>query len=267
MRKTLQLAAVPLVEDLGHLVGRHAEHLAHDVVRLGDELHVAVLDAVVHHLDEVPGAARPDVGHARAVVHLRRDGLPDGADLLVRLAVPARHQRRPPQRTLLAARDAGADEVEALCLQSLLAPLRVHEVGVAAVDDDVAGFEEGLDLVDSPIDGVAGLHEQDDLARTFQRLHELLGRVRADELPAPVLLHEGRDAVGLVLARRAVVDGHGVAVALDVARQVLAHHGEADHADVRGLRCLFRCRHCLLSSLLKTSTKPPSRLRRGRPRG
>src|SRR5438477_559041 len=55
------------------------------------------------------------------------------------LSVAARHQRRPPQRALLAARNAGADEVQSLRLQLLLAALRVHEVRVAAVNDDVAG--------------------------------------------------------------------------------------------------------------------------------
>ena len=102
-------------------------------------MHVAVLDAVVHHLDVVARAARPDVGDARAVVDLGGDGLPDGAYLLVRIAVAAGHERGPPQRALLAARNAGADEVQSFLLQLLLAPLRVHEVGVAAVNDDVAG--------------------------------------------------------------------------------------------------------------------------------
>ena len=37
------------------------------------------------------------------------------------------------------------------------------------------------------------------------------------------------------LRRRAVEDGHGVAVALHVQDEVLAHHGQADQADVGGL--------------------------------
>ncbi len=128
-------------------------------------------------------------------------------------------------------------------LQLLLAALGVHEVGVAAVDDDVARFEVRLDLVDRPVDGVARLDEQNHLARTFERLDELFGRVRADELPA---LSRSMKVVNASGSSRlaAVLDGDGVAVAFDVARQILAHHGQADHADLRGLRCLFRCRHC-----------------------
>jgi hypothetical protein len=59
------------------------------VVGLGDELDVGVLDAVVHHLDVVSGAARADVHAARGVVDDGRDpgedllhlgvGVPDGA--------------------------------------------------------------------------------------------------------------------------------------------------------------------------------------------
>ena len=45
--------------------------MAQHVIGLRDELHVRVLDAVVHHLHVVARAARSDVGHARSVVHLR----------------------------------------------------------------------------------------------------------------------------------------------------------------------------------------------------
>lgn len=38
---------------------------------LGDELHVAILDAVVHHLDVVAGADVAEVGGAWPVVDLR----------------------------------------------------------------------------------------------------------------------------------------------------------------------------------------------------
>ena len=67
----VEVALVPLGEHLVHLVGAHAEPFLHQVVRLADELHVAVLDAVVHHLDVVPGAvvANP-VAARRPVIDL-----------------------------------------------------------------------------------------------------------------------------------------------------------------------------------------------------
>ena len=51
-------------EDLGCLRWRPAACLT-QVVDFGDELHVGVFDAVVHHLDEVAGAIRADVRAAR----------------------------------------------------------------------------------------------------------------------------------------------------------------------------------------------------------
>ena len=108
-----------------------------DVVRLGDELHVAVLDAVVHHLDEVAGAVGPDVRDARPGVGLAPRS-PRGSARIARHASlrAARHQRRTEARALLAARHAAADEVQPL---SRAAPprgaLRVLEPRVAAVDD------------------------------------------------------------------------------------------------------------------------------------
>src|SRR6478752_3098345 len=75
---------------------------APQVVRLGDQLHVGVLDAVVHHLDEVPGTVGADVGAARRAVDVRRDLLQDRAERLVRLGRTTRHDGRAVQRALLA---------------------------------------------------------------------------------------------------------------------------------------------------------------------
>merc|ERR1719232_573537 len=65
----LELGGVPLLEGAGHLVVRHAEHLAHDVVDLADELHVAVLDAVLNHGDVVAGSSGSKIGSAWFVVY------------------------------------------------------------------------------------------------------------------------------------------------------------------------------------------------------
>jgi len=52
----VELALIPLGEDLVHFAGLHAQAVLHDLVGFADELHVAVLDAVVHHFDEVARA-------------------------------------------------------------------------------------------------------------------------------------------------------------------------------------------------------------------
>ena len=102
----LEVARVPVGEDLPDLRGRGTQPLAQQVVRLGDELHVGVLDAVVHHLHEVAGAVGADVRAARHAVDLGRDLLEDRAERLVGLLGAAGHDRRAEQRALLAAGDA-----------------------------------------------------------------------------------------------------------------------------------------------------------------
>ena len=87
----VQDALVPEGEDVGKFGGGQAQHLAQDVVGLGDQLHVAVLDAVVHHLHEMAGAVRAAVGHAGARVGLGRDGLENGPHELVGLGASPGH--------------------------------------------------------------------------------------------------------------------------------------------------------------------------------
>ena len=58
----------------------------------------------------------------------------------------------PLQRPFLAARDARADEQDALLLERSGAPGGVGIVGVAAVDQDVARLEQRRELVDDVVD-------------------------------------------------------------------------------------------------------------------
>ncbi len=72
----LQLAPVPLGEDIGDLGGGLAGAAADEVVGLGDQLHVGVLDAVAHHLHEVTRAIVADVRDAGLALGDRGDRLP-----------------------------------------------------------------------------------------------------------------------------------------------------------------------------------------------
>ena len=74
----------------------------------------------------------------------------------------------PLQGALLAAGDAGADEVQVVLAQRRLAPAGVLEVGVAAVDDDVARLQVRDQLVDHRVGGGAGLDHDDDPARALR---------------------------------------------------------------------------------------------------
>lgn len=62
--------------------------------------------------------------------------------------------------------------------------LRVREVRVAAVNNDVAGLEVGDQQLNEVVDGLAGHDQHHDTARLLQRLHHLLDRVRTNNLPS-----------------------------------------------------------------------------------
>ena len=158
-------------------------------------------------------------------------------------APAARHDRRPGARALLAARDAGADEEAALRLDVGGAPDRVGEERVAAVDEDVARLGVRQHRLDELVDRRARLHEEHDPPRRLERRAHLLDRVRADDLRALRLVREEL----VHLRRRPVVRRHHEAVVVHVEDEVLPHHGEADHRDVRGARGRRGCgSHVLL---------------------
>ena len=118
----VELALVPLGEDLVHLVGGHAQAVLHQVVGFADELHVAVLDAVVDHLHVVARAVFADpVAAGRAVVDFGGDGLEDGLDMRPGRGRSAGHDGRAVARAFFAAGDAGADVEQALCSRRISA--------------------------------------------------------------------------------------------------------------------------------------------------
>mmetsp|Transcript_17377 Transcript_17377/g.34074 ORF Transcript_17377/g.34074 Transcript_17377/m.34074 type:complete len:398 (+) Transcript_17377:108-1301(+) len=57
--EAVEVTLVPLGEDASNLGVVELQHVAHHLVALADDLHVAVLDTVVHHLDVVAGAGVP----------------------------------------------------------------------------------------------------------------------------------------------------------------------------------------------------------------
>ncbi len=182
--EAVQVALVPFGEDVGDLGCGLAEAVAQQLVGLADQLHVGVLDAVVHHLDEVPGAVGADVGAARHAVDVRGDLLQQRAQRLVRLGGTARHDRRAVQCALLAAGDAGADEVQAAFADRLFAADGVGVERVAAVDDDVAVFHRVGELVDDGVGRVTRLDHDDHPPRLLQRVQEFFDGLRRTNLPS-----------------------------------------------------------------------------------
>src|SRR5262249_38666148 len=114
----IEPALVPAGEDVVELVDRQSAHAAEEVVALADELHVAVLDAVVDHLDVMARAFVADpVAARRAIGGLGSDRLKDRLEVRPRCGIAAGHDRRPLEGALLAAGHTRADVEEALRLE------------------------------------------------------------------------------------------------------------------------------------------------------
>ncbi len=220
------------VERVGHRAAVEPEPFTQQRGRLGDELHVAVLDAVVHHLHEVAGRAEAAVGDTEPRRRARCDGLEDWPQALPRVDVTAGHERRALEGALRAAGHAHADEAPGPPLRLRRAAVAVGVQAVARVDDDVAVFEERVELVDDVVDGLAGVDEHHEAARALEAGDELLQRRHHVELRIGVCRGEG---LRVLEVQRVSADGE--ATGSEVAGEVSAHHAEANHGHV------IECRH------------------------
>jgi len=199
----------------------------HDVIRLGNELHVTVLDAIVHHLHIVAGTPRPEIGDARLSFGSRADRLKDRRHHGIGIFLAAWHDGRSMQCAILSTRHARADIVDALSCKLDGAAFRILVEGVAPIDDQIAFLEEREQLLNDIVNRPARLHHQHDLARPGERVHQLLERITTLDALAPGL-------PGQELARAldsAVVNRHRKAVPLHVQYQVLPHHRQPDQSN------------------------------------
>ena len=134
-------------------------------VGFADQLHVAVLDSVVHHFDVMTGAIRSHVTAAGFAIDLRGDLAEDRRDDFPRFARAAGHERRAFERAFFAAGNTAADKVKTASFEIFAAPLRVGEKRIAAVDNDVAFLQERRELADDRIDRRAGFDHDHRFAR------------------------------------------------------------------------------------------------------
>src|SRR5690606_30141913 len=104
---------------------------------LGIGLHQAVLDAVMHHLDVVPGAHRAHVGIAVGW----RERLEERSDALDDLRGTTSHDAEPLLQPPDPAGYTGIDEVDAALRKRSAAADRVPVVGVSALDHRIAPLQ------------------------------------------------------------------------------------------------------------------------------
>src|ERR1043165_4740336 len=225
----VEFALVPVGEDLVHLVGAHAEAGFEQVVGFADELHVAVFDAVVDHFDVMAGAVFADpIAAGGAILDFGGDLLENLLDVGPGGGRTAGHNARAVPRALFAAGNAGADVEQALGLDVFGPAHGVLEERIAAVNDDVAGFEMREQVLDELIHGGAGLDHEHDAARLLEQAGQFLEGMSADDVSAFGFLVEKV----VHLRDGAIESDHGEAVVVHVEDEVLAHDGEADECDV-----------------------------------
>src|SRR5437870_1503543 len=192
--------------------------LGHQLEAFGIALHHAVLDTVVNHLDVVARAVAAHVGPAVR----GREGLEDRRELVHDLLLAAYHEAVTDLEPPDAAARAGVHVMEALFLELGGAPHVVVEVGVAAVNDDIAGGQQGSHFVDGLFGrGAGGDHDPDGAGR-FQLGDHVLERGGPDAAHLFRLFDE---------IRRPVVGDHAVLALLEAGDHVHAHLPEANESE------------------------------------
>ena len=152
------------------LIGGKSQAALQQVICLANQLHIAVLDTVVHHLHVVTGAffAHP-VAAGSSVFDLGGDGLEDILHVRPGVWVATGHDRRAKARAFFAAGDARADEENPFGGKSFGAPRRIGIQRVAAIDDDIACLKMRQNVIDHLVHCVAGLDHQHDAAGPLQQ--------------------------------------------------------------------------------------------------
>lgn len=134
----------------------------------------------MNHLDVVTSTLITDPLAARLAIALGGNGLEDILDVWPGLLVSTGHQRRTVAGTLLTSGDTGTDKSDALAREVLGSAGGVGEVGVTAINDDVAFLEMGEESLNEVIDGLTGHDEKHDAAWALELGDELFYGVGTD---------------------------------------------------------------------------------------
>ena len=228
----VQLCFIPLREDFVHLIAGKAEPVAHQLVSLADQLHVAVLNAVMDHLHKMPCTVFTDpVTAGGTVFYLGTDALENRFDIRPCCGGTAGHQGGAFQGAFFSTGDTCSDIEKALAFHIGCAACRIGEMAVAAVNQNIALFETGDKGLDQVIYGFAGFDHHEDPAGLFQRSCELFQRVSTDEF----LTCTSSVDESIHFFRGPVVNCNCESLGFHVHGKILAHYGEADHSNV----CFF----------------------------
>ena len=116
----------------------------------------------------------------------------------------------------------------------LRAQIRVFEVGVAGVDDEIALFEVPQQIVDHRIHRRAGGHQHHHCTRLSEQSDEFLDVCHAVDVVFRRFLLQRFDLAGVLVIAR-----HWEAVIRQVQHEISPHDAQADHTDCILLLCLL----------------------------
>ena len=167
---TIELTLVPLRKHLGKLVRRQPQSVLQKLIGLANQLNIAILNSVVHHLHVVPCAILAHPVAARCtILHLRRNRLKDLLHMRPRRSIASRHNRRSKPRAFFSTRDSRPDKQNPLRRKLLRPPIGIGKQGVPAINQNVALLQIRQHMLNRLVDHLARLHHQHHAPRQLQR--------------------------------------------------------------------------------------------------
>jgi hypothetical protein len=183
----------------------------------------------VDHLDIVASTSGANPVAAGLTVSLGRNVLENFLNVGPRLRGTTGHERGTSSGTLFTTRDTRANKEKSLGLELFVAAVRVGEVRVTTVNDNVTLFKVGLELRNKVVNSVTGLDEQNDAAGSLEVGNELLNGVGTNNgLALGLVLEEV-----INLGNGSVVGDNGVAVVSSVKNEVLGNLLEISELSVK----------------------------------
>ena len=140
------------------------------------------------------GTVCPDIGNTgffTVFPCLGGNSLQHGFQLHISLPAAARHEAGTVKGPFFAAADTHAHKFHAQLCQLFAAPAGIFEIGVAAVNDNVAGFQQGRKGIQHGIYRSPCLDHQNDLPGPFQILYQFFQTVsRLQTGIVPKIMHK-----------------------------------------------------------------------------
>ncbi|EEQ40117.1 hypothetical protein CLUG_04245 [Clavispora lusitaniae ATCC 42720] len=136
-QERVQNTVVPLRENVTDFLVRELAHSLHQIIGLTNQLHVTILDTIVDHLNVMTSASITNPVTTWLTIRLGGNGLEDVLDVWPSIWVTTWHQRRSVTGTLFTTRNTRANKKDSLLLQFLVTTVRVWEVGVTTINDNI----------------------------------------------------------------------------------------------------------------------------------